>query len=361
MDVTIVGAGVLGVSLAYHLSQQGLKVCVIERESTVGAHASGKNAGMFRQLYKHPQLSEWALRSKKLWPTEIREKCFQETGSLIFGRVVAEHHRELFEQRDLEGIPAVYTQGDGLIDSGTYVQLLAQYAKTYNVEFLLRTAVKSVSQQNGSWQLECSGNVNIRSAVLVNAAGAWINRILEPLCPVLQKNAEAYARHLFVVCGWQKNYMPSPNCGYFWDERTAWYMRRWDTQSRLVSICDYEKAHPDTFVPSSSTHLELAEKLQKAVPEQYPNLNIARAWHCFRTYTEDKIPIWGEDPDAAGLFWLAAFGGFGMSTSFAAAYDAAQYIFSGKSSVTTDFYPGRAKGKYNSEILADKPKFAVGP
>ncbi|MCB0346448.1 MAG: FAD-binding oxidoreductase, partial [Bdellovibrionales bacterium] len=64
-EVVIIGAGILGISLAYHLARRGRTVVVLERESTYGAHASGKTAGMFRQLYRNPQLTEWAKRSRE--------------------------------------------------------------------------------------------------------------------------------------------------------------------------------------------------------------------------------------------------------------------------------------------------------
>lgn len=44
-DVVIVGAGVIGCSIAYHLSAAGLKTALLEREQ-VGAGASGANMGM---------------------------------------------------------------------------------------------------------------------------------------------------------------------------------------------------------------------------------------------------------------------------------------------------------------------------
>jgi len=350
MDVAIIGAGVLGVSLAYHLSNKNLEVCVIEREAVPAAHASGKNAGMFRQLYRHPQLTNWAMRSRQMWSDQIRAKYFVETGSVITARTMPNHHNQLFNQIKIAGTPAIYTASDGLIDSSCYVQHLAAQAKSSGVNFLYNTELLKLSHGMDTWLLECSKGISISTPLVVNAAGAWINNFLKPHCPQLQKKASAYARHLFVVQGWQKDFMPVENCGYYWDEQNAWYMRQWDETARLVSICDYQKTTPETFLANPEVQFWLAEKLQKALPEQYQTLNVARSWHCFRTYTDDQIPIWGEDPDAPGLFWLAAFGGFGISTSFAASYDAAQYILSGSSAVSKDFSPERSGLRGETEL-----------
>ena len=44
-DIIIVGGGVIGCSIAYHLSLQRLKILVVEKKS-VGAQASGGSPGM---------------------------------------------------------------------------------------------------------------------------------------------------------------------------------------------------------------------------------------------------------------------------------------------------------------------------
>ena len=45
MDVIVVGAGIVGTSVAYHLSLEGLKVCLMDREA-VGSGASAHGHGL---------------------------------------------------------------------------------------------------------------------------------------------------------------------------------------------------------------------------------------------------------------------------------------------------------------------------
>ena len=49
-DVVIVGAGVQGASLAFHLARRGVRVAVVER-SSVGAGATGRSSGFVRMHY----------------------------------------------------------------------------------------------------------------------------------------------------------------------------------------------------------------------------------------------------------------------------------------------------------------------
>ena len=49
-DVVIVGAGVQGASLAFHLARRGASVVIVERTS-VGAGATGRSSGFVRMHY----------------------------------------------------------------------------------------------------------------------------------------------------------------------------------------------------------------------------------------------------------------------------------------------------------------------
>ncbi|HEX5807706.1 MAG TPA: FAD-dependent oxidoreductase, partial [Anaerolineales bacterium] len=49
-DAIVIGAGVMGASIAYNLSQRGLKVLILERQS-VGVGATGASSGLVRMHY----------------------------------------------------------------------------------------------------------------------------------------------------------------------------------------------------------------------------------------------------------------------------------------------------------------------
>ncbi len=340
-DVIIVGGGVLGITLAYHLASRKQDVLVLEREKTLGMHASGKNAGMIRQLYRNPQLTEWTMRSIAEWPVEIKLKTFVQSGSYILGRQKPAHHNEIFEERELNGKPAVYAKNDGLMDSGLYMQKIYKAAISQNAQVKKLSEVIRAYKTNSKWHIELSSKEVYQANLLVNAAGAWINSFIDIENQKYSFPTQPYARHLFEIVGWDKDFMPASNCGFFWDEINNYYMRKWEKSSRLVSICDQSPADPDSFTPDSSINERLAEIMCERFPTMAPNLRIATSWHCFRTYTEDQMPIWGPDSKVQNLFWLAAFGGYGMSTSYAATLDAARLICGENVVLQSDFSPQR--------------------
>jgi sarcosine oxidase subunit beta len=71
-DVVIVGAGVQGASLAFHLASRGAKVLVLER-SSVGAGATGRSSGFVRMHYDLALEAELAWRSFP-WFTEWSDR-----------------------------------------------------------------------------------------------------------------------------------------------------------------------------------------------------------------------------------------------------------------------------------------------
>ena len=72
-DVIVVGGGVIGCSVAYHLARAGMNCVVLER-TAIGAGASGVAAGMFSLLQEHlmagPQF-ELGLASLKAFPDTL--------------------------------------------------------------------------------------------------------------------------------------------------------------------------------------------------------------------------------------------------------------------------------------------------
>ena len=54
-DVIVVGAGVIGCSIAYHLGRRGISTCIVDRES-IAVRASGKAWAVFTYA---PALLGW--------------------------------------------------------------------------------------------------------------------------------------------------------------------------------------------------------------------------------------------------------------------------------------------------------------
>ncbi len=363
-EVVIIGAGILGLSLAYHLTKRGIPCILLEREIAPALHASGRGAGMIRHLYSHPQLTEWTRRSIEAWPTTLRDRCFRKTGSIIIDRATPGHSQDLFFDTEISltrpgGVcllPAIYTENDGVIDPHSFMKGLFEVIDKRQFEAHFEEAVLRIAPGNGEVIVRTAKNI-YSSTWVVNAAGAWVNNVLGKSAEISEMKVQPFARHLFVVSGWPSGFMPGSPCdyygdGFYWDETNGWYMREWGESTRLVSICDRVPADPNFFTGRPEVRLDVHRALSDNLPtDVYKRLQFEDFWYCFRTYTTDQLPIWGPDNDIPGLFWLAAFGGYGMSTGFAAAEDAARKIVGESVPVSPAFYPERSKKK-NSPLRA---------
>jgi glycine/D-amino acid oxidase-like deaminating enzyme len=338
-DIIIIGGGVLGISLAYHLTKINLNCIILEKENLICQHSSAKNAGMIRQLYREEILTNWAERSINNWPKQIKNAFFKQTGSIIIDRNLPGHHEHLFSKGEIldsgSVISYIHTATDGLLDPESYVNALKAEALLSNkLKIITNFKVSSFSEiSSGYFEVSSISNEKVYGSKIVNASGAWLNSVFNSK-KEFEVPAKPFARHLFVSSGWESELEKRstlPEHGFYWDERSGWYRRNWSKEENLVSACDTNPAEPDNYIPQHDPETRIATKILESLPSSGENIRIGRGWHCFRTYTEDSLPIMGFDKLIKNFYWLAAFGGFGMSTSFAATEDAANEIIGKKS------------------------------
>ena len=51
MNVAVIGGGIAGVSAAYHLALSGADVTLLEQESTLAYHSTGRSAALYFENY----------------------------------------------------------------------------------------------------------------------------------------------------------------------------------------------------------------------------------------------------------------------------------------------------------------------
>lgn len=344
-EIIIIGAGVLGLSLAFHLSKKGKSVIVLEKECTFGSHASGKNAGMIRHLSKHSQLISWTEESISLWPAALKKEFFQGS-SYIRSDDNSNLRKDLFEKRILnlnnKKIEFTYTKNDGLINPTFYLKTLVELLDPKLVKIYYNDNVLTFALLGKSWLVQTKSGNNYQAEALVIANGAWFDSFKLTTEKILQPQKKIYARHIFKLELEDASFMPEKNCSFFWDEEEKWYLRFLEGNQRLFSVCDKSLI---TDLESFQTNLALTKDVATVIAKNIPQLinkyQIKDFWHCFRTYAVDELPLWGSDPYQSNLFWLAGFGGFGMSTSFAAASDAALFLCGQKINSHVEFSPVR--------------------
>ncbi|HEY5731810.1 MAG TPA: FAD-binding oxidoreductase [Anaerolineales bacterium] len=83
-DAIVIGAGVMGASIAFHLAEHGLKVAILERK-TVASGATGHSSGLVRMHYDLAVESELTYVSHKKYFTNWKERVGGECGFIKTG------------------------------------------------------------------------------------------------------------------------------------------------------------------------------------------------------------------------------------------------------------------------------------
>jgi sarcosine oxidase subunit beta len=200
-DVIIVGAGVQGASLAFHLARRGARVTVLER-GTVGAAATGRSSGFVRMHYDLESESRLAWASFPYF-TEWRDRVgagdpgFVRTGFLhLVPDALAAHLRANVSMQQRIGINTsvvtpvevgglvpgaitddvaggAYEPDSGYADpSGTAAGFMAA-ARAHGASLMQGCRVASVAVAGEAVAGVETESGRIAAPIVVDAAGAW--------------------------------------------------------------------------------------------------------------------------------------------------------------------------------------------
>ncbi len=113
----IVGAGVHGLSTAWHLAQAGEQALVLDK-AEVGAGASGIACGVIRNNYFQPAMSELMAACVEIWESDPEALHYHGSGYLALGPTAQESElAEVFERQQRIGYPSELHTGAGAVEA----------------------------------------------------------------------------------------------------------------------------------------------------------------------------------------------------------------------------------------------------
>ncbi len=210
VDVLIIGAGIIGCSIAYELAKNNVKVMVIDKAASVGIEASWAGAGI---LTSHATTNEpypkLCRASLELYPNLAEELRIETnidiefirsgTLSVFFDETEAAGLIGLAERRVNRGFTAevlspnevcelepsvsknitgaVLFPEDGHVRNPKMVKALAIGASNHGTEFLLGNPVSCFIQENGHVTGVKVNGESIYADTFVIAAGCWSGKI----------------------------------------------------------------------------------------------------------------------------------------------------------------------------------------
>lgn len=345
----IIGAGVAGAATAWALARRrGGPGLLLEQEGAPGMHASGRNAAIAHQLEHDPIILTLAVRAMQRLRAldDGRGELLSSVGGLMLAGKAGEESMTVMHQRmreaglhselmapvqararfgclDLVAFETVlWCPSDGVLDIHTLLTRYLDDAKAGGFPVHTGCRVDDLLIEGGRVRGVRVADRTIRAGVVVDASGAWAGRLGRgatrlPLRPL--------RRHLFVtgpLSFVDRTWPPT------WAIEREYYFRP-ESGGLLLSPCDEAEAEPGVPPTDPDAATLLAEKLAAGAPA-LADVTIRRSWACLRTFTADRRPVIGPDPDLPGLFHVGGLGGFGMTTSAAVGELAATLLTGGR-------------------------------
>lgn len=336
-DFLIIGAGMAGASAGYFLAPHA-GVVMLEREAQPGYHATGRSAAMFSETYGNATVRAITSASKPFYvspPVGFSDyPLMTPRGALMVGG--AHDHallREAFEARRalvpniewwtfeniVKRVPVMRPEAaqygvfepDAMdMDVHAIHQGFLRGARAAGAQLTCDAGVNQISRENGGWRVDTAGG-SFCAPVLINAAGAWCDELAQ-LAGVMPVGLSPKRRTAFTC--------PSPpECDITrWplviDIHEAFYFKP-DAGMLLMSPANQDPVSPHDVQPEELDVAIAVDRIETATTLEIRQ--VRRKWAGLRSFVADKTPVVGFAPDAAGFFWLAGQGGYGIQTAAA--------------------------------------------
>jgi len=330
-EVAVIGAGVHGASVAFHLANRGVRTVVIERTSPAGG-PTGRSSAVVRAYYTNAFLAGVARDSIAMFRDferhTGRDAGFRETGLLMLHPPEDEATvREVVPRLNDQGIPtdllepqqvvaewpafdldgiaiAAFERDAGYADPVLTTQGLLERARELGAEINLGHGVMSIERRGSAWNVSTTDGLIAAERVLI-AAGPWSAPLAAMVGADLPLTVE---RHIVATFAWSDDTrVPAhgdlPNGYYFRPEGDELFL--------MGPLHPEPTVDPDDFDERVGTNE--AERLGAGVVRRAPALRHATArggWASLYDVSPDWQPVIGEI--APGAFVDAGTSGHGF-------------------------------------------------
>ncbi len=365
--IVIIGGGVGGTSVAYHLTQLGQKDVVLLDRSELTSGSTFHSAGLVGQLRADPTLTKMNMHSVDLYrqlektdtpPSwrecgsiklasspermeEIRRQIgWAKTFGLDLTEISPSQAQELFPLIDLKGVVgACYMATDGQVDPSQLAMALANGARKAGAKILTHTRVLGIETKDGRVSKVITNKGDIECEIVVNCGGIFapeIGRLLDLRIPIVPMSHQYMITDNFLTPG--APLLPSlrdpDNLIYFRQEVDGLLMGGYERNSKAWTA-DFENFDdiPSDFngrlLPEDWDRFEdIADASQKRVP-QMGKIGIKNFINGPEGFTPDNEFCLGET-QIGGFYVAAGFCAHGIAGAGGIGKVMAEWIVAGE-------------------------------
>lgn len=333
-DIIIVGGGIAGFGIAAFLGDN-VRALLLEKEAFPGVHATGRSAALFSETYGSEPIRALSRAGKAflsdppeafqlaspLHPrgclyiaTQKQEQKLLDTAA---GSLMKAAAQVITGAQAIERCPmlrpdyttrALWEPGAQDVDVDSLLQAFVRKFRVSGGTIATSAEVTAIVRGADGWSI-CAGEAEYRAPIVVNAAGAWADRIagLAGLAPL---GIQPFQRTAVLVDPPEGADISSWPAVIDIDEN--FYFKP-DAGKLLLSPADEQPVGPCDAQPEE---LDVAIAVDRV--EQATTLHVRRvdhSWAGLRSFAPDRLPAVGFDPRVPGFFWLAGQGGYGVQTA----------------------------------------------
>ena len=392
--IVIVGGGIMGAGLLYHLAEEGCEDLLLIEKGELTSGSTWHAAGQCPSLVGNYNLAKIHAYSNQLYP-RLEELTGQYVSWHASGGIrlalterdldwfaymkgIADNvgfHMEIVDTakiRELnpfmntDGVLAgAWTNDDGHADPAGLCNAMARGATNMGARISRHTLVTDINQlPSGEWQVE-TDNGNVIAETVVNAAGCFARQVAKMVGADVPM---ANVQHHYLVTGTVPEFVDRPDweMPVIRDPRASSYLRQ-EQKSGLIGIYEQEQVTeawaPNGYPPWESDSELFPEDLDRLMPwlgyamERMPVLEeagIKKIVNGAIPHSADGPPMLGP---VAGLrnFWMCCGSSFGIAQGAGCGKYLAQWMVHGDSEINmTGFDPRRFGGYADDRYMHAK-------
>lgn len=336
-DIVIIGAGIMGLSIAYHLARLGTTNVLVVDKSYLCGGASGRNGGGIRAQWSseaNVRLMQESIRMCRDFANEFKINVWLRQGGYLFLARTAERAKALESSCALQRecglstrmltpkeaqkiVPELTTDGivatsfnpdDGVVFPWPFVWGFAQAAQKLGVEVTTFTEVTGIDVRGTTIEavhLRKDGNEHVvRTNKIVNAAGAWSPELARMVGVELPNKP-----HRHEICSteplkpWLKPLVADLTNGLYFSQ---------STRGEIVGGIGQERVKEGLNHASSFAFLGMYAKALVATCPVLGEVKVLRQWSGCYDITPDANPIVGGVDEVEHFYQASGFMGHGF-------------------------------------------------
>lgn len=340
-DIVIIGGGIVGSSIAYHLTEAGCtSVLVIEREAHQGKGSTGKSMGGVRAQFATPVNILMSLYSINFFanfdevvghPADYRPHgyLFVATSERHMDYLKANHERQralglknvefvsredivrtVPQLRDDDIIGGSFCPTDGFVDPHSVMMGFMLRARARGARLWLDTAVTGIEVEHDRVTGVVTSRGRVATGAVVNAAGAWaaeVARMANVELPVEPLRRQLVPTEPFSNLPARFPMVIDMSTGFHFRREGLRILLAWNDPEETVGFkTDFDPSFIEKILTRAAARVPCLAEAE---------VNQQRAWAGLYEMTPDHHAIIGAAPALRGLFFANGFSGHGVMHS----------------------------------------------